>query len=621
MDAFADIARTAGLNALGYALLNSLWQGAIIFVIVAGLLRAVPQRYSNARYAITLGGLGAMVLTSIVTFFILFENLPQPVKSSPGVGFSSAYYEFSGDNFGHYLLTAKAMITNLLPSFMLIWMLGAILFNLRLAAGLVYLDRLRKQSAPIVNEWHELLQRVSSKLAISRKILLAESPSITAPIVIGFLKPMILIPVGMFSGLSASQVETIFMHELMHIRRQDYIINMIQSFIEAIFFFNPFVWMISVAIKREREHCCDDAVIAIHGNPKDYVMALASLEEARLARIPATLSFAENKHHLLNRIKRIMEKSVKTPLRIEKAIPALLIVLGLLCASWISIRTSEHEDHSGKSFTATVQDTTKKKNKATVKTQSKKDKVAAPAKPEMPKQTPDPSKHGDVTELASPPFPPVPNFDFEMDFQNDGLYAFGETNEKLWREFGEEFEKGFKDKFQEFYARNHEQIQKLMDETEKRINEKFGPDWEARMEDFAVKQEEWAKKHAEWAAKHAEKWSNYANRFDTAFFRLEDKLERLKIDLPDPVFEEGRLHLEENMKHLQESIDRLRERHKKLEDSLLPELVEDGYLEEGEGVRTMHWHNGTIEVNGKEIKPEHQEKYNRIREKIYNSVD
>src|SRR5690606_4010187 len=139
----------------------------------------------------------------------------------------------------------------------------------------------------------------------------------------------------------------------------------------------PFVWMISAAIRREREHCCDDAVIAIHGNPKDYVMALASLEEARLARIPVTLSFAENKHHLLNRIKRIMEKSVKTPSRIEKAIPALLLVLGLLCASWISIRTSEHEDHSRKtSATSILQDTTKKKNKATAKTQPKKDKVA-----------------------------------------------------------------------------------------------------------------------------------------------------------------------------------------------------------------------------------------------------
>src|SRR5690606_1695760 len=153
MDAFADIIHTAWLNALGYTLLNSLWQGAIIFIVVAGLLKAIPLRFSNTRYAVTLGGLGAMVLTSIVTFFILFENSPQSVNSYPAVGLNTAYYEFNDVSYRSYIFAAKTMITNLLPTFMLLWLLGTLFFNLRLALGLVYLGRLKKQSTPIVNEW------------------------------------------------------------------------------------------------------------------------------------------------------------------------------------------------------------------------------------------------------------------------------------------------------------------------------------------------------------------------------------------------------------------------------------------------------------------------------------
>ena len=103
------------------------------------------------------------------------------------------------------------------------------------------------------------------------------------------------------------------------------------------------MWIISGIIRREREHCCDDAVIKVHGNALAYAQALATLEEARLSRTGLALSFADNKKQLLNRIKRIMEKSVQSYSGRERIIPAILLITGLICASWLTIQKKESE--------------------------------------------------------------------------------------------------------------------------------------------------------------------------------------------------------------------------------------------------------------------------------------
>ena len=185
---------------------------------------------------------------------------------------------------------------------------------------------------------------------------------------------MILIPIGMCTSLSTEQLETIFLHEIAHIRRKDYLINLLQLMVEAIYFFNPFVWIVSGIMKREREHCCDDAVVQLHGNAKAYAHALATLEELRLSKVGLSLSLAENKNQLLNRVKRLMEKSVKNYSGRERIIPALLLVIGLICASWISTHTSKTELSSINPDRLIVASDTIKKNKKTKsnkKTESK----------------------------------------------------------------------------------------------------------------------------------------------------------------------------------------------------------------------------------------------------------
>jgi beta-lactamase regulating signal transducer with metallopeptidase domain len=191
------------------------------------------------------------------------------------------------------------------------------------------------------------------------------------------------------SGLTTQQVEAIFIHELTHIKREDYLLNLIQSITEAIYFFNPFVWIISSIIRREREHCCDDAVIRSGGNAIAYVRALAHLEEHRMTQTTLALSAIGTKNQLLNRIKRIMEKSVaKNSIR-ERLIPAMLLIIGIVCASWVTISTKDKVQSSHNLSNLVESDTTIKKKNMRSATYSRKRVVST---------SPDGTPHEEIAE-------------------------------------------------------------------------------------------------------------------------------------------------------------------------------------------------------------------------------
>jgi beta-lactamase regulating signal transducer with metallopeptidase domain len=132
---------------------------------------------------------------------------------------------------------------------------------------------------------------------------LLESALVEVPTVIGWFRPVILVPATFFTGLPPEQIEAILIHELAHIRRHDYFVNLFQIGIETLLFYHPVVWWISRAIRQEREHCCDDLALQIVGDREVYVRALASLEESR--SLPMAITLAATGGSLLQRIKRI----------------------------------------------------------------------------------------------------------------------------------------------------------------------------------------------------------------------------------------------------------------------------------------------------------------------------
>ena len=618
MNAILDFFNAPWLQALGYTLLHSLWEASLVGATVIIVLRFLPEKFSNVRYAVASVGLLAILSTSIGTFIYLYSNtgdytftinsiiqMDSPVNASASSDLADIIV---------YFAQVKHFIQSSLPLFLIVWVAGTFLFSLRLLTGLLYVERLKSDSAVLRNEWVQHIQLLAQGLNIKRLITLAESSAIQAPVVVGYFKPFILIPIGMCTSLSTAQLETIFLHEIMHIRRKDYLINLVQVAVESVYFFNPFVWIISGIMKREREHCCDDAVVQLHGNATEYAHALATLEELRLAKTAMALSLADNKNELLNRIKRLMEKSVKNYSGRERIVPALLLVIGLICASWISTQTGRKETSDQTNVVAADTNKKEKKNRDK-KAEASAQENAVEAEDRNPKteaEEDDALSYYHVPpipdfKLAIPPIPeldampPLPAHELTLMLKDMEALDFPSENANDWEAFSKEFEESFKTKFESFYKRHGEDIQKMMEDAQTKINGQVGKEWEVRIQEFASQQEAWAKNLGEdWehqTALFAEQQENFRSSSENMAAQHEE-------------FEKSVRDFERNMKAFEEDM-------RIFEKQIRSELIKDGYLDKDEKLETMRWENDSLEINGKKIKSSDQEKYNDLHKKYF----
>ena len=617
---------------IGYALLHSIWQGLLISIIIAMILRALPTKLSSARYTVATAGLFSIVVGSLITIFLLASETPDAkvldardqitARDQLSIPFNNS------PTFTSVLAGAQIFVEKCMPLFLMLWVAGALFFGSRIFIGLAYVNRLREESIPLGNEWSSYIQEISVRLKIEKFVTLAESAAIDAPVVIGYVKPFILIPIGMCTSLSTAQLETIFIHELMHIRRNDYLVNLIQSFAEAVYFFNPFVWTISKMVKRERELCCDDAVVEVHGNTAAYASALTALEEARLSGTALSLSLTGSKNELLKRIKRLMEKSVHHHRSNGKIIPAVLLVIGVICASWISATTGPSASDIDFTHNATVVQDTTKKNKKTKAARKAENKRASTnnEEVEIDKEV-DVAKDIEVEEPVEADVeenlsygPPVPDFDLppipdvagmipplvDLDLlMKDFEAPHFDWNDNDWEKFSQEFEEKFRSRFGDFYEKNESDIQKMMDEIQQNLNTKFGEDFEAKMQDFGQKHEQWAQDQAERFAQQAEKMALRGDHFE----KLGEDMQRFSENFHE--------EFEQNQKEFEKQQKAFEEKSRNFQNVLKEELRKDGYLDDGEKLEAIQFYNGALKINGEPIKPEHQKKYDELREKYF----
>jgi|GEM_PF-944647 len=348
METITEMLNSPATQALGWTLIHSLWQGALCYLLSIAVLRSIPTKHSEARYAASVAVLTLMLISSVVTFALVYAPATAEPTQSLAAAVRPVYdpvttQATTPSAFHAILSQLNTMAGRQMGIVSALWLIGAVAFMLRIASGYWYVGFIRKSAQPINSSWQAQINELAAKINIDRFVEVAQSELINAPMVLGYLKPVIMIPVGMFSGLTTDQLEAIFVHELMHIKRRDYLVNLIQAVLEAIYFFNPFAWILSADIRREREHCCDDGVVVNYGNAMAYVRALATLEEVRLSRSGMALSLAEDKNQLLQRIKRIMEKSVHNYSSRDRFVPAILLVIGLMCASWLTIQTRDRK--------------------------------------------------------------------------------------------------------------------------------------------------------------------------------------------------------------------------------------------------------------------------------------
>jgi beta-lactamase regulating signal transducer with metallopeptidase domain len=209
----------------------------------------------------------------------------------------------------------------------LLWLLGVGLRSTSVAAGIVQVSRLKRFGSPVIDEQlHKALQRLAHRMGVTRVVRVLVSDRIDVPSVFGWLKPVILLPVGALTGFTPGQLQALLAHELAHLRRYDYLANWVQNIIETLLFYHPAVWWVSRRIRVEREYCCDELAVQACEDPLLYARALTALETLRPTR-PATALLSARGGHLLKRIKFVLE--ARPPRRSTFSGPAELFSLAL----------------------------------------------------------------------------------------------------------------------------------------------------------------------------------------------------------------------------------------------------------------------------------------------------
>jgi bla regulator protein blaR1 len=305
--------------ATAWSLLHVLWQGSFVGIMLAVALRAMRNSPATTRYALSCGALAALVLCPLLTLLWIELTAGHPAATAllyvPLVAGKASALSSAGGSTSRGLVGFVRTLQPWLPAILWIWLLGAGLKAVRIAAGLIRSRSLRLTShactgAPLF----EMVRRLSGAVEIPRNLQLLVSPDTDIPVVMGWRKPAILLPPSFLQDLSSEEMETVIVHELAHIQRRDYPMNVAQAGVEALFFYHPVVRWISRQIRREREHCCDDIALCVSGSPLACAKALTALEERRSSSVHS-LSPAASRGDLTMRIRRILASEPKKPPR------------------------------------------------------------------------------------------------------------------------------------------------------------------------------------------------------------------------------------------------------------------------------------------------------------------
>jgi TonB family protein len=295
------------LARLGLTILHSLWELAIIALVVWVGLALLRRQGAGIRYALACAGLLAMLLVPLATWFRLEPAVlldPGLIREVEGPAFT---VPVTGSASAFPALVQQAL--RLAPWAGMIWFGGVLAMLVRLGAGLWWLDHAylrRAQPAPA--EWQRVLDRLAARMGLRAPVRLLESTRADSPLVLGWLKPAILVPSAALLHLNPAALEAILAHELAHVRRADYLVNLLQSVAEALLFFHPCAWWLSRTIRELREHCCDDAAASLCGDPLALAEGLSALEHLRHRLRPdpePALAAARGK--LMSRITRLFQ--------------------------------------------------------------------------------------------------------------------------------------------------------------------------------------------------------------------------------------------------------------------------------------------------------------------------
>ncbi|MFA6187054.1 MAG: M56 family metallopeptidase [Phycisphaerae bacterium] len=365
---------------LGWVLIHFVWQGIAVAILAAAVLRLLKKASSNIRYLVACIALAVVVLLPAATFKVIGnkENVSKdfstPATMSPPLEMTKTVNVQlpAVENNPQQVIALPEVplrerfvraVEPMLPYAVLGWLVGVAGLSLWYLGGWTQLQRLRRRMVkPVCGDIKIKLTQLSQKLGISVAVDIVESAIVNVPTVIGYFKPIILLPATALTGLSGEQIAAILAHELAHIKRCDYLVNILQTVVEILGFYHPAVWWISNKIRYERENCCDDIAVKVTGDNVNYASALATMEEIRFGQ--SQLAVAASGGNLFNRICRLLGKdsaneskaSLSTRLK-TSWVPSVIavILIGALAVTAVMAvsKAEEPQRHKGTKNIAT----------------------------------------------------------------------------------------------------------------------------------------------------------------------------------------------------------------------------------------------------------------------------
>ncbi|GAA4362465.1 hypothetical protein GCM10023185_30470 [Hymenobacter saemangeumensis] len=345
-------------QALGWTLLHSLWQGALVAGVLAGALLLMRRHRAEVRYLASGLALGSILVLAGLTFARYYQSATVASAVEPGASTTplsppSVRARFSAATAAAQPVAASRTraaapptaaetsswqnqalqyFDRHLPVLVLAWALGLLAMTLRMLGGLLYVQRLRRYRVqPLSPEWQQRLASLAARAGLKRPIALLESALVQVPLVVGHLRPVILLPLGTVAGLSPACLEAILAHELAHVVRRDYLMNLVQTAAEVLFFYHPAVWFMAACLRTERENCCDDAATSLVGGGLALARALTALAELGLQQAPAarlSLAAVGPDGSLLGRVRRLVQRRA-APTFAEGFLAACVVMAGL----------------------------------------------------------------------------------------------------------------------------------------------------------------------------------------------------------------------------------------------------------------------------------------------------
>ena len=363
MNVIEEMAVHPLVQSLGWTLLHFVWQGSLAAAAFAAVNALLRERSANLRYVTASTAMLLMTACVPVTFYLIYSSQSVSpvvgVEPAPSSGISEAPRTLDGDSQSQRTIhlppagglggvlnrqspsgqavtsiatnTARNQLRSLLPWIVGCWAIGVLVLSMRLLGGWAYMRILvRSRSRAASEQWCGTVDLLRKRLGIDRAVRLLETASLEVPVVSGWLRPALMLPVTAFTGLSPDQVEAILIHELAHIRRHDYLVNLLQTVAETLLFYHPAIWWISKRMRVEREYCCDDIASSQSKDTLTYVAALSQLEERR--RVALNLAVAAAGGSLLERVRRLCNVSAPESTARRPGLLGLLVMVALVTA-------------------------------------------------------------------------------------------------------------------------------------------------------------------------------------------------------------------------------------------------------------------------------------------------